>query len=117
MNDSRTLSAKIDRMEASPTPSRIFRRLWGMLRPQWPMVGLALVLLFISMPGELFPAFIWAYVTDVLAMAKPPSISVLSPWIALHGRITDPVHLLFSAMIWLFTVYAISLVASTLSNV
>ena len=104
-------------MEATPTPSRIFRRLLGILRPQWAMVGFALVLLFVSMPGELFPAFIWAYVTDVPILRIPGSTHRLHPLISLFGKISDPVQLLISACILLFVVYTVSLVASTFSTV
>jgi ATP-binding cassette, subfamily B, bacterial len=101
----------------TPTGPVIFRRLWGMLRPQWGWIALALVLLIISMPGELFPAFIWSYVVDDLVirhLARPGFMSFL---VSLHGRITDLFHLLISALVWLFAVYAVSQVVGTLSTV
>jgi ATP-binding cassette, subfamily B, bacterial len=103
-----------------PDPSprqRVFFRLWGMLRPSWPLIGLALVLLFISMPGELFPAFIWQYVTDDLILKNISHPSGLGPLISFQHRISDPFHLLLSAVIWLFGVYLFSTAAGTLCTV
>jgi ABC-type multidrug transport system fused ATPase/permease subunit len=88
-----------------------------MLRPQWAWIALALVLLIISMPGELFPAFIWRYVVDDLIIKHTGGIDPVGSWISLHGRITDLFQLLLSALVWLFAVYALSLVASTFSTV
>ncbi|MGA2583638.1 MAG: ABC transporter ATP-binding protein [Tepidisphaeraceae bacterium] len=104
-------------MEPKPDKPRIFLRLWKMLRPQWGMIALAMTLLFISMPGELFPAFIWQYVTDDLVLKGSQEPSGLGPMISLHGRIGGSVHLLFAALIWLFVVYTLSLVAGTLCTV
>ena len=47
---------------------RVFRRLLQLLRPQWGNISLGVLLLLLSMPAELFPAFIWLYVADGLAM-------------------------------------------------
>ncbi|MGA3067035.1 MAG: ABC transporter ATP-binding protein [Tepidisphaeraceae bacterium] len=101
----------------TPSGPVVFRRLWGMLRPQWAWIALALVLLIISMPGELFPAFIWRYVVDDLIIKHTGGIDPVGSWISLHGRITDLFQLLLSALVWLFAVYALSLVASTFSTV
>lgn len=95
----------------------VFRRLLWLLRPQWPLIALALLLLFVSMPGDLFPAFIWQYVTDDLVLKNFSHPSGLAPLISLGGRISEPFRLLISALVWLFGVYIISLIAGTLSTV
>jgi ATP-binding cassette subfamily B protein len=100
-----------------PADSVIFRRLWRMLQPQWGWIAFALVLLIISMPGELFPAFIWRYVVDDLIIRHSSQAGRLATLISLHGRITDLFKLLLSSLVWLFGVYALSLVASTFSTV
>ena len=46
--------------------SSVFRRLMKMLRPHYGVIGVALALLLLSMPGELFPGMIWMYVVDHL---------------------------------------------------
>src|SRR5581483_1304380 len=74
-------------------------------------------LLFVSMPGDLFPAFIWQYVTDDLILKNFSHPSGLGPLVSFGGRISEPFRLLLSALAWLFGVYAISLLAGTLSTV
>src|SRR5271163_1977720 len=101
----------------TPSGPVIFRRLWQMLRPQWGWIAVALILLVASMPGELFPAFIWRYVVDDLIIRHTGGIDPLAVLMSLHGRITDLFQLLLSALVWLFAVYALSLIASTFSTV
>jgi hypothetical protein len=60
-----------DSSKPTQPPSRVLRRLLSMLRPQAGVIAIALVLLLLSMPGELFPGLIWMYVTDKLITQKP----------------------------------------------
>src|SRR5437763_13193781 len=46
--------------DAAPS-SRVFLRLVRLLRPYWPLIGLGLLLLLLSVPCELFPAIVWRY--------------------------------------------------------
>jgi ABC-type multidrug transport system fused ATPase/permease subunit len=103
--------------DSTPTGSVVFRRLWGMLRPEWSWIGVALVLLVVSMPGELFPAFIWGYIVDEIIVRHTAGSGFMAFMISLHGRIADLYWLLFSAVAWMFVVYVVSLTASTLSTV
>ena len=95
----------------------VFRRLLGMLRPyKWPIFW-ALVLLVMSMPAELFPAFIWRYVTDDLILTGISRPSGLHGLVSLGGRIDGKFHLLISSLVWLYAVYALGEVTGTLSTV
>jgi ABC-type multidrug transport system fused ATPase/permease subunit len=95
----------------------IFRRLLRTLRPYWTMIGLGLLLLLLSMPCELFPALTWKYVTDDLILAGHHAPTpVLSTLFSLGGRIANKYHLLLSAMVWLFCVYAAGEALGTLSS-
>jgi len=69
-----------------------------------PMIGLALLLLVLSSPCELFPAIVWKFVTDdvVLQIHSSPWIY---KWFSFGGAITNRFALLGSALIWLFLVY------------
>jgi len=93
----------------------VFRRLMGLLRPQAGMIALALGLMFLAMPGELFPPFIWQYVTDDLITHSHPS--GLQPLVSLWGRVSGPVPLLIASLIWLGGVYYLGLICGTISNV
>ena len=57
----------------SPDKSRVFRRLVKMLRPYWGAIAVALVLLLISMPAELFPASRPGACRSTHADTRPPS--------------------------------------------
>ena len=103
----------------TPAPSsRIFFRLLQLLRPQRGMILLGLVLLLGSMPGELFPAFVWMYVTDHLITNQPTdSTRFLHRLFSPGGRLHTWPQLLASALVWLFLIYALSdALLSTLSN-
>lgn len=97
-----------------PTP-RVFRRLLWMLRPQWGMIAFSILLLLISIPCELFPGFVWKFVTDDIVLDKAES-PVLEAWFSLGGRIDSPLGMLVSAVTWLFVVYLVGEVLSTLST-
>lgn len=91
-----------------------------MLRPQWGMIGVALTLLFFSMPGELFPAFIWKYVTDLLLNNLQETRRLdrfVSLMVSLDGSIHGKGSLLISALGWMFAVFLLSTLAGTLCTV
>src|SRR5687768_3833342 len=65
-----------------------FGRLLRMLRPHAGIIAIALALLLLSMPAELFPAFIWMYVTDYLILQKPTTpTTYLHQVISFGGRL------------------------------
>ncbi len=100
-----------------PPSSGVFLRLLRMLRPYWPMIGLGLFCLLLSIPGELFPALVWKYVVDDLILpghSKPTP--VLATWFSLGGRLHHPLTLLFSSLVWLFFMYESGEVFGTLST-
>ena len=100
-----------------PTSSRVFARLVCMLRPHYPMIALGLGLLLLSVPGELFPALVWKYVTDDLILgARGGPTPVLPNWFSLGGRLHDKIHLLISSLVWLFVLYECGEVFGTLST-
>jgi ABC-type multidrug transport system fused ATPase/permease subunit len=108
-------------MSAVAPEQRIFRRLFAMLRPRRGRIILALVLLIGSMPGELFPAFIWKYVTDTLILHHQGEttyldqlvVRMISLWGHVHGRFA----LLIWSLVWLFGIYLLSTAAGTLCTV
>ena len=107
-----TLDTKKDR-----DSGRIILRLINQLRPYWLMIGAGLLLLVLSTPCELFPALVWKYVTDDLILAGHyHPTPVLGPLVSLHGTLHSKFALLFSAMTWLFAVYALGEVTGTLST-
>jgi ABC-type multidrug transport system fused ATPase/permease subunit len=97
----------------------VFRRLLGMLRPYRAMIGLAWCCSSLSMPCELFPAFIWQYVTDdlILKGISRPSSPGLQGMMSLGGRIHGLLHLLLSALVWLYLIYIVGELTGTLSTV
>ncbi len=99
-----------------PVQSRVFGRLLGLLRPHRAPIGLAMGLLFLSMPCELFPAFVWKYVTDDLILRSVSRPSGLAGLMSLGGRIHGPIGLLLSALTWLFVIYAVGEFLGTLSS-
>jgi len=105
-------------VETKAAEKRVFVRLFRMLRPDCGLIGLALGLLIFSMPGELFPAVIWQYVTDDLIIKTHGPHRWLDAGIvqmvSLHGRLGDPFLLLISALGWLFAIYLLATAAGTL---
>lgn len=88
-----------------------------MLRPQATVIAIALVLLLLSMPGELFPGLIWMYVTDKLITQKPTGWSeLLHHLVSFNGALTGWKQLLFSAVGWLFGVYLLAEAMGTISS-
>jgi hypothetical protein len=64
---------------------RVFLRLVKLLRPYWPMIGLGLLLLLLSTPCELFPAFVWRFVTDDVVLGQHTS-PTLNWWFSFGAR-------------------------------
>src|SRR5688500_8798222 len=97
--------------------SRVFRRLLSMLRPQAGVIAIALVLLLLSMPGELFPGLIWMYVTDKLITQKSTAwADLLHHLISFNGALVGWKQLLLSAVGWLFGVYLLAETMGTISS-
>jgi ABC-type multidrug transport system fused ATPase/permease subunit len=107
---------------SNPTPplprsDAPFRRLLKMLRPYRLWIGLAIVLLFLSIPCELFPAFIWQYVTDDLILKNISQPSGLAWMISFRGRLGGSMTLLFSALGWLVAIYCAGEIIGTCSTI
>jgi ABC-type multidrug transport system fused ATPase/permease subunit len=100
-----------------PPPTRVFTRLLRLLRPHWGMIAAGLVLLLLSMPAELFPAFVWMYVVDYLVREAPTrSSQLVHELFSFHGQIVQKHLLLLSSLVWLFGVYAIGEALGTIST-
>ena len=82
----------------------VLRRLIQLLRPYWHWIILGAVLVAIAAPCELFPAIVWRFVTDDIALQKNQS-PFLRKWFSFNGRINDRFLLLLSSVSWLFVVY------------
>jgi ABC-type multidrug transport system fused ATPase/permease subunit len=93
----------------------VFRRLIAQLRPWRFTIALSIVLLLVSGVMELFPAFVWKYVTDDVVTNKPSSPMVAS-MASLGGRITDPYLLILSAVCWLLLVYVVGEALGTIET-
>ena len=100
---------------AAPS-ARVFLRLLRMLRPQWGMIAVGLLLLLLSLPCELFPGLVWMYVTDHLILKDPEAAPRLAKLFSLDGQLQSWQALLASSLIWLFSIYAIGETLSTVSN-
>jgi ABC-type multidrug transport system fused ATPase/permease subunit len=106
--------------EAAPktdTP-KVYRRLLRMLRPYRGRIAIALVLLLLSMPGELFPGMIWMYVVDHLIRHDDTGWTIaLHNLISFGGRLEGWKPLLFSAtLLWLPGVYVLQEAFGTFSS-
>jgi ATP-binding cassette, subfamily B, bacterial len=103
----------------NPTPSaRVYRRLLKMLRPHAGLIAVALALLLLSMPGELFPGMIWMYVADHLIRHDDTRwTEFLHSFISFGGRLTSWQALLASAtLLWLPGVYVLAEAFGTISG-
>src|SRR3982751_1764689 len=101
---SASMTSKIVRMsEPAVDPSKqqstdskqVFFRLLRMLKPYRMTITIGIIFLLISAPAELFPAFVWRYVTDDIVLQKPSS-PLLHQAFSFGGRIADRYQLLFS---------------------
>src|SRR5688572_10449216 len=101
----------------SPTSSQVIRRLLRMLRPHVLLITIALILLLLSMPGELFPGLIWMYVTDKLIVQRPTGATeILHTLVSFNGALSGWRQLLPSAVGWLFGVYLLAEALGTISS-
>ena len=91
--------------DAAP-PSRVFFRLVRLLRPHWPMIGLGVFLLLLSVPCELFPAIVWRFVTDDVVLGKNTSPR-LGWWFSFGGAVEGQLGLLVASVGWLLVVYLV----------
>ena len=113
---SETVDERATAHPAQPA-SRVFRRLLSMLRPQAGVIAIALALLLLSMPGELFPGLIWMYVTDKLITQTPTGWSeLLHQLVSFNGALVGWRQLLLSAVGWLFGVYVLAEAMGTISS-
>ena len=81
---------------------RVFKRLLRLLRPQLGVIVVALILLLLSMPGELFPGMIWMYVVDHLIRHDDTAwTTALHAAISFNGSIVGWKALLLSSLCWL----------------
>jgi ABC-type multidrug transport system fused ATPase/permease subunit len=95
----------------------VFRRLLRMLRPHWGTIAVAVVLLLMSVPGELFPGLTWMYVTDALIMGRESNATRwMGKLVSFDGVIAGKMHLLLSAILWMLAVYVFAETFSTLST-
>jgi ABC-type multidrug transport system fused ATPase/permease subunit len=106
---------------AEPTKTgtlKIFARLLRMLRPHAGLIGVALILLLLSMPGELFPGMIWMYVVDHLIRHDDTRwTGGLHYLISFNGRLQSWQALLASAtLLWLPGVYVLAEAFGTISS-
>src|SRR5512134_2025669 len=96
---------------------QVFQRLLLLLRPQWGKIALGVALLLLSMPAELFPAFVWLYVADGLAMkdfTRP--VRILHALFSFGGRLEGWPALLASSLLWLTVIYVLGETLQTLSG-
>ena len=104
------------RSMAAASPGQILARLLRMLRPHWARISIAVVLLLLSLPAELFPGLAWMYVTDALIIGKPTRSSyLLGKLFSFDGLITGKIHLLFSTTLWMMAVYLLAESCGTIS--
>jgi ABC-type multidrug transport system fused ATPase/permease subunit len=98
-----------------PGSGRIFRRLLALLRPQWPMILLGMLLLLASIPGELIPGLIALYVVDHLIQDQQTAWP-LHVMVSLNGRLEGWPALLISASAWMTVIYIVCTAAGALST-
>jgi ABC-type multidrug transport system fused ATPase/permease subunit len=107
--------------EEEPTPadsnSAVFRRLLRLLRPYRGRIILALILLILSTPGELFPAVVWGFVTDDVALKnKTFFLPLVRQLISFGEHVQGRFALLISSVVWLLVVYILAEVLGTLDT-
>lgn len=95
----------------------VFSRLLRLLGPQKRLILPGVVLLLMSMPAELFPAFVWMYVVDGLIQHNQTfAIRVLHSWFSFGEHLTSWPALLASALCWLTVVYIVGETLETFSS-
>jgi len=104
---------------ADESATHVFKRLTRMLRPEWRSIGWGLLLLIVSMPGELFPAFAWMYVVDGIILQNPEeafAVRVMHQIVSFGGAIEGPYHLLMATLVWMLGVYVVFEAMETISS-
>jgi len=103
---------------AKTDTTKVFGRLTRMLRPHRGMIFVALALLLLSMPGELFPGMIWMYVVDHLIRHDDTIWTRgLHFLISFNGRLHSWQALLASAtLFWLPGIYVLAEAFGTISS-
>lgn len=93
---------------SNATSAQLFGRLLRMLRPHYRSIAGGLVLLLLSMPGELFPAFAWMYVADGLILhTNTWPVRYLHPIVSLGGALESWQALLASTLVIMMGVYLV----------
>ena len=92
-----------------------FSRLVKMLRPQWRMILAGLGALLLSAPCELFHPLMWMYVADTVILGND-QWPILHTLISFNGAIESKFALLASALIWMFSVYALGELLETIEQ-
>jgi ATP-binding cassette, subfamily B, bacterial len=111
--------SKVLEYASKPTDSNsaVFKRLLRLLRPYRGRIILALILLILSTPGELFPAVVWGFVTDDVALQnKTFFLPFVRRMISFDEHIQGRFPLLISSVIWLLVVYVLAEVLGTLDT-
>jgi len=105
-----------DAPKPPPVPAgQIFWRLVRLLRPYYGWIAVATLLLIISAPCELFPAFCWGFIADDLVLGKH-AWPRLDAWFSLAGHLHGKFPLLISSVTWMFAVYLLGEVTGTLET-
>jgi len=105
--------------DAKPVESNsaVFKRLLRLLRPYRGRIIFAIILLILSTPGELFPAVIWAFVTDDVAFKGHGFfLPLVHGLISFNGHIQGRFPLLIASVIWLFVIYLLAETLGTLES-
>lgn len=88
-----------------------------MLNAHYPAIGVGLVLLLLSMPAELFPAFVWMYVVDGLIYHTGKAPIPQLEWVfTFNGTFVSWQAKLASALSFLTVVYVFGETMETLSS-
>jgi ATP-binding cassette subfamily B protein len=95
--------------------SRVFRRLLWTVRPYWGAIALGAFLVVLAAPCELFPAVVWKFITDDIALNNPTS-PWLRAWFGFRGLISGRFGLLISATAWMFVIYLLSETLETIEQ-
>ncbi len=93
----------------------IYFRVLKIMRPYWGRIAFAIVLLLISSPCELFPAFVWKFVTDDIVLGKA-TMPWMMKWFSMGGAITGKGALVISSASWMFLIYLIGEFLGTLET-
>lgn len=101
---------------SNPHPEKVFRRLFGYLRPQRGALILAIVLMLAATPAELFPAMAWMYAADAIVQGHYNEHPWLHAFFSLGDTLSGWKALTISTLILLFLVYAIGELLGTYSN-